>query len=1264
MKEVILTGVITLLIFGILCNFNIDIKDKNTQILLVIGISIIIYVVLHHIPNKEGFSPYKKEKSLIVMANEANRILTSEESGGDFETNLLSQDYLDSIVNDQQNYLKYGDVVYLQSNALNNKFLTGGRGGNIINITSTITNNQNSSDIDIDDIEEPIEKYTVMKFLPINKFLKLVNSSNLLMSSYVDLDNIIEIIDIGDNQKNIKFTKFNKFLSMDISGNIGYVSNLTENCKFIFTKRSNGYLIRAHNSFRHLTITNNQLSSINIDSQSDQNLDDILFDFVKLFFNKLNLVDNVVIKPKINSFIGIRNNSVILEKQISSSDCKFDIISKGNHIFYIKNINTNKYVSLNSANNVVLLGDADTYNEFYIIRQMNSRFLIKSVLSNMFLVLLTNGNLGTTDTVTNKCFFYISEALNKKDTILDTQDTTLNTQHDDKKNLNQQVFTTNGEGNKFQWIVRSTHGTGMLNYPDPLHGKFVKYNSKVYLQSATRKNIYLSSGLPGSYSTIGLQTYDVIGVFPKEYDDHEYQDNNKINMEWSLRKNNNNQNVDLGNDEGYVLYNYPIAIQALNISNKFLTGSIGKQINNEANEEAYVLGNELGTIEQQWIIKKEKGNGSIMRIVKQWPLSKYVSGKIGSLFWKNKFMASSCRGYSPYVNNIKMGEGTNSSDQKFGEPCNGVNDKYDYISRDSTASEDEPIGIDAGWKVLTTERGWSTKNLRCLSDDNTHDFLNIDLGDETIVKRGRLYSTNDGYIKKFNLKIAGNDGIFIEIGEYITTLNFPWLVNNNMVFIEDGYSKIFKNDTVAQESCTSLDWPSPNNNFCSTSYRNLGPNQSNLCYNNNNNSYDSAKNKCASMGSRLCNIDELRDFSNEINNADNETCNLNNKYVWSSQNCTLSDGGIGYKAIRNNSGVVDDKCKNKNTLLNIRCCSNTNGKVINIISSADKPNNNILPESRIAERFIIKMNSFDKSKISIKSALNDNYICALDDYENVSLKPMTDISNNEHILNVIPIDGTNRVALQTYLNTFLSIQDLYQGSTRKSLKQINKSNITPEDIRESFIIHNIETNLNNTTFEFNINKKLRFLKITPMDSYGLCSMKLELFKNNSNLDILKQMRRNRNINVKASSCFKYLNGSVSTDSKNGQYCKYGGFTTDEINRFGNGGWMMSNRDNQGSAFIIFDNLKEGYINGGIIYSRDDYLDDSCSSCNNYVKKFSVHVAGNNKIFRKISEHETNFDSNKGKDIGFKFDISKENVRYVKLLLLECNNKCSMRLDIF
>jgi hypothetical protein len=286
---------------------------------------------------------------------------------------------------------------------------------------------------------------------------------------------------------------------------------------------------------------------------------------------------------------------------------------------------------------------------------------------------------------------------------------------------------------------------------------------------------------------------------------------------------------------------------------------------------------------------------------------------------------------------------------------------------------------------------------------------------------------------------------------------------------------------------------------------------------------------------------------------------------------------------------------------------------------------------------------------------------AKEDSETIGVAPLSEL-NNEHLFKIKKINGSNRVGLITYLNTYLTIAPIFRDSPKKILKQKELTKLSISNSRELFLVHNINTNTDNEGFEFNISRKLRFIKITPMGSYGLCNMKLELFEDGTNLDILKKLR-DQNINIKASSCFKFRNGELTKDKINGQYCRYGGYNTDKLNRFSDGGWMMSDKDSEGSAFIVYDNLREGLIKGGIMYTRNDY-NDSCSSCDNYVKKFKVQIAGNNKIFRDIGEHTTNFNSTRGKDLGFKFEIMKNNVRFVKIVLLSCNNKCSMRLDFF
>lgn len=249
-------------------------------------------------------------------------------------------------------------------------------------------------------------------------------------------------------------------------------------------------------------------------------------------------------------------------------------------------------------------------------------------------------------------------------------------------------------------------------------------------------------------------------------------------------------------------------------------------------------------------------------------------------------------------------------------------------------------------------------------------------------------------------------------------------------------------------------------------------------------------------------------------------------------------------------------------------------------------------------------------------------------------------------------------SFKSHLNTYLKF-DL--GQLVQSPPLLNEM---PESwVREKFIISQINNDSDNY-YEFNVNRELQFLKIIPYKSNIGCAMRVSAYGKKSNVDLVEMLKENTTIPIKASSCMNFKNGKVSklTD---GSVCSYGGYDTSKLNMFSNSSWSAGKEDSEGNAFLLIDLGKEQCVKGGILYSRDNYDDLDCLSCDQYVKKFRVEIAGNNKMYTNLGVFISDLKGNSpGKNKGFRFPIMKNNVRFVKITLIKCNRYCSMRLDLY
>ena len=249
-------------------------------------------------------------------------------------------------------------------------------------------------------------------------------------------------------------------------------------------------------------------------------------------------------------------------------------------------------------------------------------------------------------------------------------------------------------------------------------------------------------------------------------------------------------------------------------------------------------------------------------------------------------------------------------------------------------------------------------------------------------------------------------------------------------------------------------------------------------------------------------------------------------------------------------------------------------------------------------------------------------------------------------------------SFKSYLNTYLKF-DL--GQLVQSPPLLNK--IPDSWVRERFIISQINNDSDNY-YEFDVNRTLQFLKIIPYSSNIGCAMRVSAYGKGSNVDLVEMLKQNTNIPIKSSSCMNYNNGKVS-NLTDGSVCSYGGYETSKLNMFSNSGWSIGKEDSEGKAFLLIDLGKEQCVKGGILYSRDNYDDLDCLSCDQYVKKFRIEVAGNNKMYTNLGLFISDLKGNSpGKNKGYRFSIMKNNIRFVKMTLLKCNKYCSMRLDLY
>ena len=95
----------------------------NSQILILLIILFFLYNMINYIPNFEYFQVYNMD----------NKILDEYQ-----EDIPLSKESQEKKQNSNQNILKYGNIIILKSIASDNKYLTGGRHGNLLPSTQDL----------------------------------------------------------------------------------------------------------------------------------------------------------------------------------------------------------------------------------------------------------------------------------------------------------------------------------------------------------------------------------------------------------------------------------------------------------------------------------------------------------------------------------------------------------------------------------------------------------------------------------------------------------------------------------------------------------------------------------------------------------------------------------------------------------------------------------------------------------------------------------------------------------------------------------------------------------------------------------------------------------------------------------------------------------------------------------------------------------------------------------------------------------------------
>jgi len=121
--------------------------------------------------------------------------------------------------------------------------------------------------------------------------------------------------------------------------------------------------------------------------------------------------------------------------------------------------------------------------------------------------------------------------------------------------------------NTYQWIVRSTAGTGLRSSRDPKQGKCLRYGDAIYLQVNNMKNRWLSGGRGGGNHQ----------VVTRNHLKNSYEKKSGATYQWIVRSEaGKGKRLQTDKANGMcVLYQSVVYLQVRNLDDRWLTGGRG-----------------------------------------------------------------------------------------------------------------------------------------------------------------------------------------------------------------------------------------------------------------------------------------------------------------------------------------------------------------------------------------------------------------------------------------------------------------------------------------------------------------------------------------------------------------------------------------------------------------------------------------------------------------------------------------------------------------
>jgi hypothetical protein len=301
--------------------------------------------------------------------------------------------------------------------------------------------------------------------------------------------------------------------------------------------------------------------------------------------------------------------------------------------------------------------------------------------------------------------------------------------------------------------------------------------------------------------------------------------------------------------------------------------------------------------------------------------------------------------------------------------------------------------------------------------------------------------------------------------------------------------------------------------------------------------------------------------------------------------------------------------------------------------------------------------------IKIPATPTDNYISFFND--KFGRHTMGTGATDDKYKFIVKTHADNKFSLLKQINNILYIITLDDGEIEEQMVEYDENNISNNALL-MVVVNNAETyklkNMNGdylfqsadmsinpiigqapnqSWIEFNINRKIQFIKLYPIEM-GTTSCSFDLKFTDMNDETITYENTPRSLT--SNSGLLDESGLLDVSGLYGVDSELNSVANDELK-------LNSNTPSGENTELNIDLTEDKYIRGGILKNSN--------MVDNVVYKFEVHVAGENKIYTNIGKYK--LDLNKKQQIDF--EIFKT-CRYVKVSIIECLGTCNFKLELY